>query len=53
MTKKGNSYSAVELGQGVYGRVVLMQSHSDGTLMAVKKLTNVQHPGRATEAFSR
>ena len=53
MTKKGNSYSAVELGQGVYGQVVLMQSQSDGSLMAVKKLTNVQHPGRATEAFSR
>ena len=53
MTKKGNSYKAVKLGQGVYGQVVLMQSQSDGSLMAVKKLTNVQHPDRVTEAFSR
>ncbi|XP_038061010.1 uncharacterized protein LOC119731809 [Patiria miniata] len=53
MTLKGNSYSAVKLGKGEFGEVSLMQSRSDGTLMAVKRLTKLRNPCRAEDAFTR
>ena len=53
MSRKGKSYSRVKLGHGDFGEVALMQSHSDGSFMAVKRLTKVQNPHRARDEFTR
>ncbi|XP_022111499.1 uncharacterized protein LOC110990686 [Acanthaster planci] len=53
MSRKGHSYSTVKLGSGSFGEVSLMQNCTDGTLIAVKRLTKVGNRLKAEEAFKR